>query len=108
MSERRDPLADRPLPAWFDDAKLGVAICWSAAAIPAFAPVPADHVWPLTGGFDDPASAEAMPYAEEYQDAMAIEGGRSARYHAEQYGDLPYNAFPPMWRELHERWSPEP
>jgi alpha-L-fucosidase len=101
-------LTNRPLPDWFDDAKLGVAICWSAATIPAFAPVPEDHVWPLPGGFDDPRAAEAMPYAEEYQDAMAIDGGRAARYHAEHYGDLPYDAFPPMWRELHERWSPEP
>ena len=29
----------RPLPGWFDDAKLGIFVHWTAAAVPAFAPV---------------------------------------------------------------------
>ena len=29
----------RPVPQWFDDAKLGIFVHWTAAAVPAFAPV---------------------------------------------------------------------
>ncbi len=66
---------DRPLPAWYDDAKFGIFVHWTAAAVPAFAPVTdspfdlaAEHGW-----------ADAMtnsPYVEWYQNSLAIDGAR--------------------------------
>jgi alpha-L-fucosidase len=101
-------LEDRSLPAWFDDAKLGIAICWSAATIPAFGHVPEDGVWPPPGRWwEDPEACASMPYAEEYLDAMAFEGSPAWRYHREHYPDLRYDDFPPMWRALHDRFDPE-
>jgi alpha-L-fucosidase len=101
-------LEDRSLPAWFDDAKFGIAICWSAATIPAFGHVPEDGVWPPPGRWwEDPEACAWMPYAEEYLDAMAFEGSPAWRYHREHYPDLRYDDFPPMWRALHDRFDPE-
>ena len=106
-SQRPDPLENRELPSWFDDAKLGVAICWSAATIPAFAPVPKDHVWPLPGGWENEESFRVLPYAEEYQDSVAYGGSPTKDYHAQHWSDVEYNDFPPLWRKLHDRWDPE-
>ena len=33
-----EQLRTRPLPAWYDDAKLGVFVHWTMASVPAFAP----------------------------------------------------------------------
>jgi alpha-L-fucosidase len=97
-----DPL-QRSLPAWFDDAKLGMFIHWLPASIPAFAPVgevPID--WTL------PESWSESPYSESYSDMMLMPGSSAARYHAEHYGDLPFEAFVDRFRELISLWDPEP
>jgi alpha-L-fucosidase len=85
-------VVDRPLPAWFDDAKLGIFVHWTAAAVPAFAPlgqspfdVAAEHGW-------ERAMAES-PYVEWYQNSLSIEGSPVERHHRATYGDLPYDAF---------------
>ena len=99
-----DRLQDRPVPAWYDDAKLGIFIHWAAAAIPAYAPVP--EVWPLPA--DNPLAWSHSPYAEAYEDSMAIAGSPTARHHAERYGDLPYAAFVEQFRDdCLRRWDPE-
>jgi alpha-L-fucosidase len=105
----RDDLAARTLPAWFDDAKFGITICWSAATIASYAPLPENGVWPpgQPNWWDDPAIASRLPYAEEYQDSVAFPDSPSARYHRAHFGDLPYTAFPPIWQRLHGRWDPE-
>jgi alpha-L-fucosidase len=108
-SSGTDQLEGRPLPQWFDDAKFGIAICWSAATIASYAPVPEDRIWPPPGTWwDDPEAVKRLPYAEEYQDSMAFSDTASSRYHRDHFGDLPYNAFPAMWQRLHTRWDPEP
>jgi alpha-L-fucosidase len=104
----RDPLVDRVLPAWFDDAKLGIFIHWTAASIPAFAPLPAGGVWPLPEQHDDPRAWSETPYAEAYQDSMAFADNSTARYHAEHYPGLTYDDFVHQWRDLLDRWDPEP
>jgi alpha-L-fucosidase len=108
-NERHD-LAERELPAWFDDAKFGITICWSAATIASYAPIPEDGIWPpsKTDWWDDPEIASRLPYAEEYQDSVAVPASPTARYHREHFGDLPYTAFPAMWQRLHAAWDPEP
>jgi alpha-L-fucosidase len=97
----------RDTPAWFDEAKLGVFVHWNPAAIPAFAPVleagslPNDERWVR--------AYRRLPYAEMYQNTLAIPGSPTARHHAEHYGDLPYDAFVARFRdEMIPRWDPEP
>lgn len=88
-----DPLANRPLPAWFDDAKLGIFIHWGPYSVPGWAP--------LTG-----EKGKKSPWVEEYQSWMAMEGSETARYHADQYGDLPYEAFGEQFRAAVAQWDP--
>ena len=97
----------RPLPEWFDDAKLGIFVHWTAAAVPAFAPV-TDSPFDLAaeGGW-----AEAMrcsPYVEWYQNSIAIEGSPAALHHAEVHGNRPYDDFVARFLAGHAGWRPEP
>jgi alpha-L-fucosidase len=97
----------RPLPAWYDDAKFGIFVHWTAAAVPAFAPIGAGHEWINSMG--------DSPYVEWYQNSLSIEGSPVHRHHTEHYGDLPYDAFveqflagirgwdPDAWADLFER-----
>ena len=40
---------------------------------------------------------------------MLVEGGATARYHAEHYGDLPYDGFVERFRdEMIPDWDPQP
>ena len=97
---------DRPLPAWFDDAKFGIFVHWTAAAVPAFAPVghsPFDIA--ADGGW-----AEAMtnsPYVEWYQNSLAIDGSPVQLHHKETYGDLPYDAFVEEFLAGIRGWDPD-
>jgi len=97
----------RPLPEWFDEAKLGIFVHWTAAAVPAFAPV-TDSPFDLAaeGGW-----AEAMrcsPYVEWYQNSIAIEGSPAALHHAEVHGNRPYDDFVAQFLASHAGWRPEP
>lgn len=90
----------RELPTWFDDAKLGIFVHWTAGSVPAFAP---------TGTtLHDVESMGELPYAEWYQNGMAVEGSSTARHHAERYGDAPYDDFVRTFRDSVEAWDPEP
>jgi alpha-L-fucosidase len=112
------PGASREVPAWFDDAKLGILIHWTAAAIPAFAPVPQSHALDPAGvnpeDYDpdtlgSPQMWRSLPFAEMYQNAMAIPDSAAARYHQETYADLPYDAFIEKFRtEMIPGWDPQP
>ncbi len=97
----------RVLPAWFDDAKLGIFVHWTAAAIPAFAPV-TDSPFDLAA---DGGWAEAMrcsPYVEWYQNSLSIDGSPVRAHHAEHYGDLPYDAFVEQFLDGLPGWQPDP
>jgi alpha-L-fucosidase len=91
---------ERPLPAWYGDAKFGIFVHWTAAAVPAFAPVgaspfdlAAEHGWEYAVAHN--------PYVEWYQNSLAIPGSPVAQHHAENYGDLPYDAFVEQFRAGH-------
>jgi alpha-L-fucosidase len=99
-------LDGRELPAWFDDAKLGIFIHWTAAAIPAFAPVREPDFFGAST--DWAAQLRDNPYVEWYQNSLAIEGSPAALHHAEHHGDLPYDAFVEQFRANLEGWDPEP
>jgi alpha-L-fucosidase len=97
----------RPLPAWFDDAKLGIFVHWTAAAIPAFAPL-TDSPFDLAadGGWEE--AMRCSPYVEWYQNSLSIEGSPVRAHHAEHYGDQPYDTFVQQFLDGHAGWQPDP
>ena len=97
----------RALPPWFDDAKLGIFVHWTAAAVPAFAPV-TDSPFDLaaTGGWEE--AMRCSPYVEWYQNSIAIEGSPAAAHHAEVHGNRPYDDFVAQFLAGHAGWQPEP
>jgi alpha-L-fucosidase len=93
-----DGLNDRPLhhhrptPSWYDDAKLGIFVHWTAAAVPAFAPVgPSPFELAATEG--EHAAFASTPYVEWYQNSLAIAGSPVAEHHAEHYGTASFDDF---------------
>jgi len=94
---------NRPIPAWFDDAKFGIFVHWTAASVPAFAPVgPSPFELPPDQAFSH------SPYVEWYQNSLAIEGSPVHEYHHQHYGDLPYDAFVARFLANLGGWSAEP
>ena len=99
--------ANRPLPSWYDDAKLGIFVHWTAAAVPAFAPVnesPFDLA--AEGGWEE--AMRRSPYTEWYQNSIAIEGSPAALHHAEVHGGRPYDDFVETFLDGHAGWEAEP
>ena len=97
----------RPLPSWYDDAKLGIFVHWTAAAVPAYAPVnesPFDLA--AEGGWEE--AMRRSPYVEWYQNSIAIEGSPAALHHAEVHGNRPYDDFVAQFVAGHAGWQPEP
>lgn len=94
---------DRPLPRWFDDAKFGIFVHWTAATVPAFAPVgPSPFELPPEDAF------RLSPYVEWYQNSLAIEGSPVWEHHRETYGDLGYEGFVQQFLANLAGWSAEP
>jgi alpha-L-fucosidase len=106
----------RPLPRWFDEAKFGVLVVWIPAAVPAFAPLPRGEKWEDKWSEDSKdkqwenskALLGELPFAEMYQNTMHITGSPTAQYHAERYGELPYDSFVAEFRAGLDYWDPEP
>src|SRR5271168_2191484 len=66
-------LDTHPLPAWYDDAKLGIFIHWGLYSVPAWAePQDPEHI---TGGVGN------TPYAEWYYNSMRNPGSPTQKYH---------------------------
>jgi alpha-L-fucosidase len=97
----------RPLPTWYDDAKLGIFVHWTAAAVPAFAPI-TDSPFDLAaeGGWEE--AMRCSPYVEWYQNSVAIEGSPAALHHAQVHGNRPYDDFVATFLAGHAGWAPEP
>jgi alpha-L-fucosidase len=98
----------RPLPAWFDDAKLGIFVHWTAAAVPAFAPIMDSPFDLAAGGGGWEEAMRCSPYVEWYQNSIAIEGSPAAIHHAEVHGNRPYDDFVAQFLAGHAGWQPEP
>ncbi len=96
----------RPLPTWFDDAKFGIFVHWTAAAVPAFAPVgPSPFEIAETQGWE--AAFAESPYVEWYLNSLNIEGSSVAAYHAEHHPDTPYGQFVAEFLAGHHGWKPD-
>jgi alpha-L-fucosidase len=88
------------VPAWYDDAKLGIFIHWSVSSVPGFAP---------RGSIGDVLTAAgqaASPYAEWYWNSLKLPGSAVAKHHHEVHGDRPYESFADDYRKGLEQWRP--
>jgi alpha-L-fucosidase len=106
FAPRPRSLRAHPVPAWFEDAKLGIFVHWGLSCIPAFAP--------RAGSLPDLLRTRCrelcvlLPYAEWYWNALRVPGSPTARHHAATFGDAPYAAFRAPFEAALARWDPEP
>ncbi len=99
------PLDPRPLPGWWADAKLGVLVHWGPYSVPAWAPVgPSPFALAETHGWEH--ALRHTPYAEWYQNSLALEGSPVARHHAEHHGGTTYDEFGAAFRRASADWDP--
>jgi alpha-L-fucosidase len=92
-------LATRPLPEWFSDAKLGIFVHWTAATVPAFAPIGPDP-FELAAEHGWEKALSHTPYVEWYENSVAIEGSPAHQHHLQTYGsDYPYARFVETFRQ---------
>ena len=98
-------LLGRPLPDWFDDAKLGIFIHWGLYSVPAFAPTRTTPL-ELDKEMGVPGFFGSIPYAEWYRNSMEIEGSATQQHHNATYGaDFTYDRFAPMFAEATAAWD---
>jgi alpha-L-fucosidase len=94
-------LDTHPLPAWYDDAKLGIFVVWGLYSVPGWAPL--SHPG---HDFDSSDYLKNMPYAEWYYNEMRYPGTPTAAYHAEHYGkDFGYYQFAKPFNEALKSWD---
>ena len=100
-----ESLSQHAVPAWFDDAKLGIFVHWTAATVPAYAPLTDD---PFTlgeqHGWDH--ALKHSPYVEWYQNSLAIPGSPVAEHHARHWPGVAYDEFVARFVETSEAWDP--
>lgn len=92
-------MTGRPLPQWYDDAKLGVFVHWGPYSVPGWAPRTGD-VQRLLHDEGPRALLRAIPYAEWYRNSMAIPGSPTDLHHRATFGaDFTYDDFIPVFDE---------
>lgn len=97
-------LRSRRVPAWWSDAKLGVFVHWTMAAVPAYAPV-GDDMGGLIGSHRRDAFAWS-PYTEWYENSIRFADSPAGLHHRAVYGDEPYSAFRGPFERAISRWDP--
>lgn len=98
----------RSIPDWFDDAKLGIFIHWGPASVPAFAAGDALQPGELERVLLHGDARPDLPYAEWYQYFLAQPDSPASEYHAQRYGDAPYENFGPVFEQrVNESWDPQ-
>jgi alpha-L-fucosidase len=107
-----ESLATHPLPAWFDDAKLGIMIHWGIYTVPAWAETVIDPgEWLCCGKLLEPPDFGRpffthIPYVEWYPNTILIDGSPAQQHHAATYGaDFPYENFRPQFESAAAAWS---
>ncbi|HUC36964.1 MAG TPA: alpha-L-fucosidase [Acidimicrobiales bacterium] len=98
-------LRQHRIPAWWQDAKLGIFVHWTLASVPAFAPVGTDFSSLLESDQRDAYSLS--PYVEWYQNSLRFPDSPVARHHRETYGSRSYESFRVEWEAGLEHWDPE-
>ncbi len=107
MSTRTDLKALRAhqVPTWWRDAKLGIFIHWTPAAVPGWAPVDSVIGDLLSAGRPDALGEN--PYTEWYENSLRFPDSSASRHHRETYGNKPYADFVDEFAAGLESWDPE-
>jgi len=87
-----ESLRGRALPKWYDDAKFGIFAHWTVGSVPSFAPMGRDP-FTLAREEGEEAAFAQTPYAEWYQNSIAIPGSPAAEYHEKVLGSPDYATF---------------
>ena len=96
-----ESLNQHPLPAWYDDAKLGIFIHWGLYSVPGWAPI--SHP---KHDFANQDYIRNNPYAEWYYNSMRIDGSPTQKYHAENYGsNYNYYQFAATFNREIQKWD---
>jgi alpha-L-fucosidase len=99
-------LRARPLPAWYDDAKLGIFIHWGPQSVPGWAPTAGEYASVLKErgwGY----WFTNNPYADWYQNTLKIPGSPTQAHHQRTYGgDFAYDNFIPQFEQASKGWNP--
>ena len=98
-----ESLRTRPLPRWYDDAKLGIFVHWTVGSVPAFAPAGRDP-FTLAREEGEEAAFAKSPYAEWYQNSINIPGSPAAEYHEQVLGSPDYGTFVDSFIEQADDW----
>lgn len=103
---RYDPdwfvLMRHPVPAWFDEAKLGIFVHWGLYSVPAFAPPTGE-----LGKVEPGKWFTFNPYAEWYANSLKIAGSPTALHHQKKYGaGFDYLDFIPQFNQAVAKWDP--
>ena len=87
-----ESLDKRPIPAWFENAKFGILVCWGPYSVPSWRRLEA---------------RKFGSYAEwYYASVMDNEGNGGKAFHEANYGkDFEYRQFAPLFRA--ELWDPD-
>jgi alpha-L-fucosidase len=99
-----DSLNARAVPAWFDEAKLGIFIHWGLFSVPGFASGKGSIGEAFRDHYDD--AVTRTPYTEWYWNAIRVPGSESARHHREVWGDRPYQDFRGAFLDGLKQWDP--
>jgi alpha-L-fucosidase len=102
----KESLNAHPLPAWFQDAKLGIFVHWGLYSVPGWATpsgelskVVPEHGWEYWFRHN--------PYAEWYHNSLLIPGSPTQEYHQRMFGaDFKYEDFAPLFQKGIEKWDP--
>jgi alpha-L-fucosidase len=86
-----ESLRTHPVPDWYHDAKLGIFVHWTMAAVPAYAPRDQDILEVLRTRYDDLQAYS--PYVEWYENSIRLPDSAAAKHHREHYGGRPYASF---------------
>jgi alpha-L-fucosidase len=100
----KESLSTRPMPAWYNNAKLGIFIHWGLYSVPAWAT-------PLTTPdkvTDWPAFYKNNPYAEWYLNTLKITGSPTQAHHKKVYGpQYNYYSFADSLSRHTKKWQAE-
>jgi alpha-L-fucosidase len=91
------------VPAWYEDAKVGVLVTWGIFSVPGYAP-PSGEL----GKVDWNKWFEQNAYAEWYWNTMKIKTSPTWKRHLQVYGEnFRYEDFIPMFQKEARSWEPD-
>ena len=95
-------LSTHKVPAWFENAKLGIFIHWGLYSVPAWAPTTGE-----LGKVEWNEWFKKNPYAEWYLNTLRIEGSPTYEHHIKTYGkNFDYYDFSRTFDQSVQKWDP--